>query len=531
MNSKLAPVPFLPFVALSWVGCVSGGASEETKEGYLPVTVRVDLAEVLEVVPPYAYGIHASLYDNNLHDPDLKQEIDEAGISLLRWPGGGYSDNYHFANHEMTPWSDGNRGHLAQGSDFGGFVAVLDRLGREAMITVNYGSNQTHDGPGEPKEAAAWVAYANGDPNDETVIGEDSTGYDWQTVGFWASLRASDPLDDDDGYNFLRISRPESVDIEYWEVGNEVFGNGYYVNNSANYSENGADVGFELDMHVPYDGTNRYMNEALSPSSYGAGVVDYVREMKAVDPSIKVGAVLVTPPEDYSWAPTWNQDVLSQCGDVVDFGIIHWYPRGNLLTKSAEVMDEMFEILEAEIDEHVAEPDSFEITVTELGPPPGYGDTQARVMGLFAADAYLSFIEHGATNVDWLELHNGTFLDERATAPGRAYYGIQLAHRLAAPSDRLVFTEASRIEVRAHASVRQDGSFSVMLINTSAFRTTEITLEVPGAALSGTVQMYSSSEERAPEPPTDPEATRAQDGRFTIVVSPETLALVEMEAE
>jgi hypothetical protein len=71
---------------------------------------------------------------------------------------------------------------------------------------VNYGSNLAGTGGGEPAEAAAWVAYANGSPADQKVIGKDSTGYDWKTVGYWASLRASKPLEADDGQNFLRIA-------------------------------------------------------------------------------------------------------------------------------------------------------------------------------------------------------------------------------------------------------------------------------------------------------------------------------------
>ena len=55
------------------------------------------------------------------------------------------------------------------------------------------------------QEAAAWVAYANGNPASTTAIGVDNAGHDWQTVGFSAGLRASAPLATDDGFDFLRI--------------------------------------------------------------------------------------------------------------------------------------------------------------------------------------------------------------------------------------------------------------------------------------------------------------------------------------
>lgn len=522
MTNKLFAYAGGACLSLSIASCVSGGEkTDSTGIAPLAVTVRVDPEDVLRVVPPHAYGMHASLYDNALHDPALASQLDAAGISLLRWPGGGYADNYHFATHTMSPWSDGSRGYLADDTDFGGFVRMLDRVGRAAMITVNYGSNQDDDGPGEAKEAAAWVAYANGAPDDESVIGEDGTGFDWQTVGYWASLRASAPLDVDDGKNFLRIERPAPLGVEYWEVGNEVFGNGYY--------ENGGDEGFELDMHVPYDGTERHGHPDLSGTRYGQGVAEFAAAMKAVDPTIKIGAVLVTPPSDYRWAPTWNDDVLAECGASIDFGIVHWYPNdANLLTAS-RVMPEMFEELRASFQRHAGDrADDIEITVTEVGPPPGYDRHQASVMGLFAADAYLSFIRHGATNVDWLELHNGTFLDERSSEPGRAYYGIQFAHEVAAPGEALVRADSSRPQsVIAHAGLRKDDSVAVLLVNTSDHRISEVGIEAPGASAGASLRSFASSEGRVPEV-TGPERVEAADGSLVVTLPPETVMLIEL---
>lgn len=510
---------------LSASGCVGGSADPaEEQNQNLQVTVVVDPADTLRIVPPFAYGIHASLYDNGLHDPELAQQLDVAGIALLRWPGGGYSDNYHWATHEMSPWSNGDRGYLADKTDFGNFVRMLDRVGRAAMITVNYGSNQFDDGPGEPLEAAAWVAYANGDPDDDTVIGIDSTGFDWQTVGDWARLRAAAPLDDDDGRNFLRIARPEPVGIEYWEVGNEVFGNGYYAANGD---------GFELDMHVPYDGTERRGHPDLSPTRYGEGVVEYVTAMKAVDPSIKVGAVLVTPPTDYSWAPTYNDDVLAECAHLIDFGVIHWYPNeSDLATVSTRYVGEMFEELRASLERHAGDrADDIEITVTEVGPPPEYGEHQASVMGLFAADVYLSFIRHGATNIDWLELHNGTFLSDREPGAGRAYYGIQFAHETAAPGEALVRAESSRpLDVVVHAGLRADDTVAVLLVNTSDHRVAEVRVEVPEVGSGATMRSFSSTDDRVPEV-MGPERITSDGGSLTLEIEPETLVLVEFDAE
>jgi hypothetical protein len=77
------------------------------------------------------------------------------------------------------------------------------------VITVNYGSNLDDSGGGTPEEAAAWVAYAMGDAANSKPLGKDSSSHDWQTVGYWACLRGSQPLANDDGMNFLRIGHPD----------------------------------------------------------------------------------------------------------------------------------------------------------------------------------------------------------------------------------------------------------------------------------------------------------------------------------
>ena len=97
-----------------------------------------------------------------------------------------------------------------------------------AIVSVNYGTNADGTGPGEPAEAAAWVAYANGSPSNTQAIGKDSKGNDWKTVGYWAGLRAGSPLPTDDGFNQLRIGHAAPLGILLWTIGNEPWNNGFY---------------------------------------------------------------------------------------------------------------------------------------------------------------------------------------------------------------------------------------------------------------------------------------------------------------
>src|SRR5262249_47317711 len=152
---------------------------------------------------------------------------------------------------------------------------------------------------GQPQEAAAWVAYANGDASiygtaNDITIGVDAEGNNWRTVGYWAHLRTLTPASNPDNqYDFLAINRAAPIGVKYWEIGNETFGTGYYNQSPTNSS--GFDPGYSESLFAPY-GIDRRGQTNLSPAFYGQKVNQYAAAMKAVDPTIKIGTVLSTPP-------------------------------------------------------------------------------------------------------------------------------------------------------------------------------------------------------------------------------------------
>jgi hypothetical protein len=472
--------------------------SQESLAG-ATVKVTVDASKLRNFMAPLAMGMHTSVYDNHMMDPLVPSLLRATAITTLRYPGGGYADNYHWSTYKPTRWQaeePPKYGYYAPNNDFGHFVSLIDKVGT-AIITVNYGSNLAGTGPGEPAEAAAWVAYCNGSPDDTKVIGKDSTGYDWKTIGFWATIRSISPLETDDGFNFLRISHPEPLHIRYWEIGNEVFGNGYYGDRDKN-------GGFEEDLHAPYsrDAAEtvklRKKNPALSPTAYGKGVVAFARSMKAVDPSIRIGAVLNTPPMDNSWGTDWNPGVLKECGPEIDFVVVHWYT-GNYAPPDWKVLDNA-SLLAASQDEIPkmaaalvelfqkyggAKASTMQLAVTELGSRPNAPVTNPLVFGLFTADAYASLMEIGAVNIDWLELHAQGFLDEKSQQ-GPAYYGIQMTHVLLNMKDQFVEAKSNNRLLTVHAAKRADGSVGIMLINKDSKNAATVKVQVSGAQLSNT---------------------------------------------
>jgi alpha-L-arabinofuranosidase len=455
------------------------------------VKVTVDTTKVRNVIGSRAFGIHTSVYDNHLIEPAIVGLLKATAINTLRYPGGGYADQYHWSTYKPTRFQakePPEYGYYNPTNNFGNFALLLDYVGT-AIITVNYGSNLNGTGPGEPAEAAAWVAYSNGDPSDPKVIGKDSTGYDWKTVGYWATMRASQALATDDGFNFLRIGHVKPLNIKYWEIGNEVFGNGYYERD-----QNG---GFEEDLHAPYSANGketdklRHHNPALSPATYGKAVVAYVNAMKAVDPSIQIGAVVNDPGVD-NWGPDWNPEVLKECGTVIDFVIVHWYT-GGLLPPDWKVLDEpsflrapqeeLPKIISGLVDQFHkycgANASKMQFIVSELGSRPYAKISTPITQGLFAADAYASLMEMGATNIDWLELHSAYFLDDK-NVQGPAYYGVQMVHLLGSINDNLVDARSNSGMVSAHAAKRADGTVAVMLINKDPKRKATVKVQISG---------------------------------------------------
>jgi hypothetical protein len=470
-------------------------------------------AAATTTVGPDLMGIHASIYDGTIGLPSTIDLLRAVGVTSIRYPGGSIGDAYHFEDHlkySMVPTSNSPDGfvYVAPEADFGRFVSIVQSVGANAFITINYGSNPTTTGPGLPEEAAAWVAYANALPTNTTVIGMDTSPMprDWMTAGYWAGLRASAPIPVDDGLNYLRINHPDPVGIKYWEIGNEIYGNGYF----------GAGLSWEVDMHV-ISGANlgsRSGAAALSPTTYGKGVAAFATLMKKVDPNVKIGGIVNWP--DSRWT-NFNKDVMTQeCGSI-DFVVNHYYAGtsiASLLTAPGTDIPTMFKDLHTLLAANcpAGKGATMPIAITEWSPNPNDSGpiqnaynampmTNTQTFGIFAANGYATFMEQGALALHWHELHGKSYIPNNAgiDTPSFGYHGAQLAHAFAGAGDSLLaqpaVTNAGTLAnlLITHASKHADGSFSVMITNASPTIAANVTLNVTGgaAACVGTSTTYS----------------------------------------
>ena len=212
--SKFVLVMLLPLVGI--------GLSREASAASPAITLLADRS--LGPISPLLRGANHRYHDCGTGSWDcasrrpVLQVVEAArasGITILRFPGGTVGSPYHWTDGigpvEGRPLSiSGFTGEpIANDYGFDEHMILCEAIGATTTVVVNFGS-------GTAQEAAAWVAYANGDPTDTRPIGVDRLGRDWKTVGYWASLREE---------NQRRLGRePHPYNIHYWEVGNELYG-------------------------------------------------------------------------------------------------------------------------------------------------------------------------------------------------------------------------------------------------------------------------------------------------------------------
>ncbi|MFQ5859920.1 MAG: hypothetical protein ACE5LU_30355, partial [Anaerolineae bacterium] len=190
------------------------------------ITIHAD--QTIDPISPLLYGLNHR-YPNDgygvwdaeaqqVHPEVISRSLD-IGFAVTRFPGGTVGSTYHWTDgigppeERPTAISGSNGAPATNEYGFDEQMLFMEQVGATTNVVVNFGT-------GTAQEAAAWVAYANGAVTDTTPIGVDRLGADWGTVGEWAAQREA---------NQLRLGMtPHPYNIEYWEVGNELYGDWEY---------------------------------------------------------------------------------------------------------------------------------------------------------------------------------------------------------------------------------------------------------------------------------------------------------------
>ena len=468
------------------------------------VQLTADAGSVVRTVDARMFGLNTAIWDSQLGTADTRTLLANAGIKALRYPGGSISDQYAWQTNRDTT------NNTLWASGFPMFAAQAAALGAQPYLTVNYGS-------GTPEQAAAWVAYTNGDPANTTAIGTDSKGRNWQTVGYWASLRTATPLSNDDGYNFLRVGRAAGWGFKYWEVGNECYGS------------------WEHDEH----------SATQDPYTYAQAFAAFRAKMRAVDATVKIGAVVTGSEDSYGnsshsaanprtgathtgWTPVVLAS-LKTLGALPDFLTFHDYPQepgqesdAGLLATASTLPARDAAALRQMLTDYIANPAAagIELALTELNDVtynPGKQSTSL-VDGLFLAETISSLASTEFNVCTWWDLRNssasgnnsaslygwrqfgdyglvatGDRGDTPVNTPYPSYRAFELLAHWAVGGDQVVAAASNYTPLTVHAALRANGDLCLLVINRSpsAALTAQVALShfVPGAS-TATVYQY-----------------------------------------
>jgi len=458
--------------------------------------VTVALNQPVNVLTNTSLALPVALTDGDAFKPESAPYARLSGATMVRFPGGhGTADLYHWSLNSLTKWHGAGSPWIPKESNFGSLAQNLDKFGT-ALIVVNYGSSPDGTKGGDAGEAAAWVAYMNGDPNDTRPVPKDKDGDDWNTVGYWATVRSQQPLAADDGLNFLRIGHPKPFGITEWQIGDQVYNNGYY----------GSDHTGTPDLHGPAPAKEKDFgrlekNPNLSPAFYGERVAQYAAAMKAVDPSIHIGATLGAPdghPSDQDWnkklwIADWNDKVLRASCKAIDFETIEIQPTilrppdWSTLDETAllsSTRNRIGEILTTLIDLDKRECPSGHIPrigFSAASLPTWAHLDHAAFPALWVADTYAVLIETGAESVAWSEMHGDSMFSGDGKKFGPAFMGMAMLHFVAhSPGDVFVKADSNSPTVAVHAVRRRDGYLGLMLINEDPRGDATVTVQITG---------------------------------------------------
>jgi alpha-L-arabinofuranosidase len=234
--------------------------------------ITVNTGRVLREVPQAMFGTNVVYayadwpdWGDVIDDPGFIRDVAELGITSLRYPGGTFANYYDFS--------------LGKGYD-GDWPGGTDQYNMDGVNTDRF---------------IQFLRKAQ-IPGAMITANVYKSGYKYWPEDNWISSQvAADWVD--------YINHKSGFHVEYWELGNEIFFNG------------------EIPWGEP-------QVPGLTRDLYIQKIHEWSRAMKAVDPTIKVGASVELPirGDAQEW---WSLPIIRESAEDIDFLIVHPYVRVN----------------------------------------------------------------------------------------------------------------------------------------------------------------------------------------------------------
>jgi hypothetical protein len=259
--------------------------------------VNVNTADTLTAISKYVFGNAVAVWvAENQNNPTLVGHMKKLAPTLVRFPGGSWSDFYFWNGNpgdlpDSIPDGQKHDSLIAFTPQFGPthslspaqYYDMRQQMNTQGLITVNYGYARYGRGT-KPAERAAhlaadWVRYDNGR-------------------------------------------------TRFWEIGNE---------NAGPW-----EPGFSIDTTKNKDGQPKYVSGEL----YGKHFRIFADSMRAaaaqIGATIFIGGQVLHYDATTSWNPPerlWNDGFFREAGDSPDFYVMHNYYRANYSTNALTLLN------------------------------------------------------------------------------------------------------------------------------------------------------------------------------------------------
>ncbi len=384
-------------------------------------TVSFNVNTIINKVLPTHLGVNTTFRNGNTQ-LDRTQLYTNAGIGSMRYPAGSGSNIYFYDGNtptetrvEFNPIDGTLSKHNSMPPEM--FVQFKKNANSEATVVVNY----------------FYARYG--------ITAEGTREARVQQAADYAA-------------GFVRRLNIElGADVKYWEIGNECYG--------------AWEEGFEIDGVV------------TTGQEYGEDFCVFAEAMKAVDASIKVGAVVTREDDD------WNSGLLPEVKDHADFLVVHNYfttvknaTAENILASVPQVESVHTTLLDC-IEKYTGKArDYYPVAMTEFNSRGPMNCTM--VNGLFVTQVLAEAIKNGYGMVDlWVSEWNWSEAAQESKgflakadpqqadfSPRQSYMPFQYIHSHF--GDQMIEASSNNTHIKTYASTFSSGEVGLIIINTDA---------------------------------------------------------------